>query len=86
MAGLIAAIVGVLITIVIAIWQRRPKRVVYDVSANRRIITRTTYQESGALHVMYGHRQLKDPHLIVVRIANDGKVEVRPKIGRSHSH
>ena len=78
-AGLIVGIGGVLISVVIAVWQRRPKRIVYDISANRRIITRTPYQESGALHVMYGQLQLKDPHLVVVRVTNDGKVEVRPE-------
>lgn len=78
-AGLVVGIGAILISVGIAIWQRRPKRMVYDLSTNRRIVTRTTYQASGVLRVMYGDRKLEDPYLIVVRVANDGKVEVRPE-------
>jgi hypothetical protein len=82
-AGLVVGIggivIGAVVAIVVAIWQRRPKRMVYDLSTNRRIVTGTTYQTSGVLRVMYGRRKLDDPHIIVVRVANDGKVEVRPE-------
>jgi hypothetical protein len=76
--GLILAILGILVTVGIAIRQRRPKRVTYEQLANRRIITRTAYQASGALVVKYGDRSLADPYLVVVRVANGGKVEIRP--------
>jgi hypothetical protein len=78
-ASLVVGIGAILIAVGIAILQRRPKRMVYDLSTNRRIVTRTTYQTSGVLRVMYGERKLEDPHLVVVRLANDGKVEVRPE-------
>jgi hypothetical protein len=77
--GLVLGIIGILITIGVAILQRTPKRVTYDISANRRIIDRAAYQTSGALAVMYEKRQLKDPYLMVVRVANGGKVEIRPE-------
>ena len=77
--GFVLAVIGILVTIIIAIRQRRPKRVVYDVLVNRRIIARTTYQATGALAVIYGDRHLKDPHLVVIRVANGGKVEIRPE-------
>jgi hypothetical protein len=77
--GLIVGISGILITISIAVRQRRPKRIVYDIGADRRIITSNAYQSTGALVVMYGERQLRDPYLVVVRVANGGKVEVRPE-------
>ena len=76
--GFLLAAIGILVTIAIAIRQRRPKRVVYEVLTNRQIIARTAYQTTGALAITYGDRNLKDPHLIVIRIANGGKVEIRP--------
>jgi hypothetical protein len=77
--GLIIGVGSIIVSIGIALWQRRPKRVIYDVSANRRLITPTSYETSGALHVKFADRTLKDPHLIVVRVANDGKAEIRPE-------
>jgi hypothetical protein len=77
--GLVLGAIGILATVIIASRQRKPKRVTYDVIANRRIITQTGYQVTKALVVTYGDRNLSDPHLIVVRVANTGKVEVRPE-------
>jgi hypothetical protein len=75
--GLIVAVISILITISIAIRQRRPKIVTYELALNRRIITRTSYQTTGAFVVMYGDRRLDNPYLAVVRVTNAGKVEVR---------
>jgi PASTA domain len=76
-AGIAIGIVAILVSLGIAFWQRRPKHLGYEFT-NRRIVTRTSYQESGDFRVMYGKRELKDPYLVVVRVVNDGKVEIRP--------
>jgi hypothetical protein len=77
--GLSLGVLGILATILIAIRQRRPKRIVYDITAHRRIITQTGYQVTKPLVVSYGDRKLSDPYLVVVRIANTGKMEIRPE-------
>jgi PASTA domain len=77
--GLSLGVISILVAIFIAIKQRRPKRVIYDITANRRIVTGTDYKVTKGLVVTYGDRRLSDPYLVVVRIANGGKVEIRPE-------
>ena len=78
-AGIAIGTAGILISLSIAFWQRRPKRLAYDLTTNRGIVTRTSYQESGDFRIMYGARELQNPYLIVVRVVNDGKIEIRPE-------
>jgi hypothetical protein len=75
--GLLVGAIGIGVSIVIAYRQRRPKRIAYDFTANRRIITRPDYKTLDTLKVMYGVRSLNDPYLVVVRISNEGKVAIK---------
>ncbi|GAB3863689.1 hypothetical protein GCM10029963_72850 [Micromonospora andamanensis] len=78
-AGLALAVLGILVGIVIALLQRRPKRVVYDMITRSQIVSHTGYRATGKLQVLYEGRQLADPHLLVLRVANGGKIEIRPE-------
>jgi hypothetical protein len=71
-------IFGILVSLAIAYASRRPKRIDYQVTTNRRVLIPTHYEQTGKLSVYFEQTRLTDPTLLVFRVANTGKVEIRP--------
>ncbi|WP_455837051.1 PASTA domain-containing protein [Pseudarthrobacter siccitolerans] len=73
--GLALAIIGLVAAYLFYRWSLRPKRLEYAVDVDQGLVTSDhRWQE---LQVQYGTRSLKAPRLVVVTVANTGRVEVR---------
>jgi hypothetical protein len=75
--GTAVAILGIVVGIAIALWQRQPKTLDYEVvnklpilSPNANLAWETP---SAPLVVLYGDQKIKDPFLLTVRVRNTGK-------------
>jgi len=79
--GIGIGVFGVLVSVTIAYFARRPKRLDYSITTNRQILVPGSYRQYshlGALAVTFEGERLSDPRLLVFRIANSGKIEIRP--------
>lgn len=70
------AVVGILVAIAIAVSQRQPKTLDWTVQANERILTAAA-RGAHDIRVMVGDMELTNPRLVVLRIFNSGKREIR---------
>lgn len=70
-------VLGILMGIAIALWQRRPKLLDYRVVSNIPVVASRTGGLKDKLEVRYGGHQLSDPHIATIRITNTGKAAVR---------
>jgi hypothetical protein len=73
--GLVLAVTGIGITILIAFYTRRLKRIDRETIADNAILPK---EGPGNLSVLCDGKKLDRPRLVIIRIANSGRMEVRP--------
>ena len=74
--GLSVGLLGVVITLLVYLWQRRPKRLDYRVVNNLAVLTEHATPMRRKLKMDYEGVQMSDPHIVTIRIQNTGKVAV----------
>jgi phosphohistidine swiveling domain-containing protein len=73
--GVALAIIGLVAAYLFYRWSLRPKRLEYAADVDQGLVTSDHRWEE--LQVQYGTRSLKAPRLVVITVANTGRVEVR---------
>lgn len=74
--GTALAVIGIVIAVVTAFYQRQPKQLDYQVMSDIRILSHEARDLREQLGVTYGGMTLTDPRIVVVRIWNTGKKSV----------
>jgi hypothetical protein len=75
--GPAVGLAGLMFAIYVYIQNRRPKRLQYEIPTDQAIVSHSRYTRWTDLSVRFGNRDLKRPRVVVVRVTNTGKVEVR---------
>jgi len=71
--GTALAAAGILAGVVIAVWQRQPKRLDYEVMNDVALLSRHERALRGKLTVEYNGVRMEAPQIVTVRIRNTGK-------------
>jgi hypothetical protein len=71
--ALAGVLVGLLGGWLIALWQREPKRLDFEIVNSVAILTPHAEMIRGSLQVLYDDVPLNDPHIVTIRIVNTGK-------------
>ena len=70
--------IGIIVGVGIALWQRQPKRLDYDIINNVPILSSQTGHISERLQVEYDGMIVEEPRIVTIRIENTGKRAVEP--------
>jgi PASTA domain len=77
LVGAVVGVVGLLFTFYSYNKSRKPKRLQYETRIDQDIVSQSRYTRWDNLSVRFGDRDLKRPRVVVIRVTNTGKVEVR---------
>lgn len=75
--GIVIAVVGVAVAIVVALAQRRPKILAWDLMHDEHLALRSQ-DKPDLLRVMWGNEPLVDPRIFTMRIENVGRRVILP--------
>ena len=75
--GVLLTLVGIGVTIAIAVWERNKKKLVYSELVNTSLLS-VSDEIRGKIKVLYGKKAIQNVQLVEIKITNKGNVPIAP--------